>query len=123
MKKVLFLLIGAAGAFVAYEAIKRFMEEDKKEEIKEKITTVAEQKKESLLKQKEEIEERITQLATKIVDESKELIDKGVGYAQEKKQAIVDAIEEAKKAIQEEKERLKEVRARLKEETSEEEVI
>lgn len=124
MKKLVLLIVGVAGAFVAYEATKKFLEDEKNAEFKQKLISVADEKKELLLKQKENIEEKITQLATKMADNSKELLDKGVEYAQEKKQAIVESIEEAKKTIQEEKERLKEVRARLHEnEFQEEEVL
>jgi len=112
--------IGIASFAIMSIAITKFLQSEKSDDIKNVISDFADEKKKSLIEQRGLLEEKMTDLATKIADNSKQLVDKGLDYAQDKKNKIVDSIDEAKKAMQEEKERLKEIRARLQEGEDEE---
>lgn len=119
-RSTFFLGIGIASSVIMGIAITKFLQSEKSDDIRNVISDFADEKKKSLIEQRGLLEEKITDLATKIADNSKQLVDKGLDYAQDKKNKIVDSIEEAKKAMQEEKERLKEIRARLQEGEDEE---
>ncbi len=113
MKKII-LIGGLLGAGVlAYLFAKDYIEIEKLETVKEKLSGLEFERLKKLIQQKDEIEEKITSLATTISDSAKELVEKGSEYAQEKKQALLNMIDEAKKAIQEEKKKLKEIRERI----------
>jgi len=112
--------IGIASSVIMGIAITKFLQSEKSEGIKNTISDFTDEKKKSLIEQRGLLEEKMTDLATKIADNSKQLIDKGLDYAQDKKNKMIESIDEAKKAMQEEKERLKEIRARLQEGEDEE---
>ncbi len=119
-RSTFFLGIGIASSVIMGIAIAKFLQSEKSEGIKNAISDFTDEKKKSLIEQRGLLEEKMTDLATRISDNSKQLVDKGLDYAQDKKNKIIESIDEAKKAMQEEKERLKEIRARLQEGEDEE---
>ena len=119
-RSTFFLGIGIASSVIMGIAIAKFLQSEKSEGIKSAISDFTDEKKKSLIEQRGLLEEKMTDLATRISDNSKQLVDKGLDYAQDKKNKIIESIDEAKKAMQEEKERLKEIRARLQEGEDEE---
>ncbi len=120
MKKLFLMLSGVAGlGAILYFMNKDSVNFEKFTSIKDKMPKIEFDRVKQLLEQKEEIEEKITSLAATITDSAKELVEKGSEYAQEKKQSLLNIIDEAKNAIQEEKEKLKEIRERLDDQDSE----
>jgi len=119
MKRLL-LFSGLVGVgILAYFVAKDYIDVEKLDTVKEKFPKVDLDSFKRLVEQKSEIEEKIASLATTISDTAKELVEKGSEYAQEKKQQLLNMIEDAKKAIQEEREKLKDIRERLDSQDSE----
>ncbi len=109
MKKGIFLGL-AALALVGggYFLLKEYLEDEKVEEIKNKLAVVND-----FISEKDLSIEKLASLTERITQLTKEVMDKSSEFATQKKESLLSLVEEAKKAIEEEKQRLKELRESL----------